>query len=122
MVKIESKERWTDTGIKPSKNSLYKYEAMGKWNDWFIKCDADGYPKILNFLMDLFLRRIKRTPSAKWFQLIGIVNKDILHTINLGVKGKFIAPENGQLWVSVNDADSAYHNNFGNIDLKVEKI
>lgn len=122
MVNIESKEQWTDTGIELSKNSHYKYEAKGKWNDWFIKCDADGYPDLLNFLMDLFLRRIKRTPSAKWFQLIGVVNKDILYTIDLGVKGEFVAPKNGRLWVYANDADSAYHNNSGSIELKVEKI
>jgi hypothetical protein len=94
MVKIESKEQWTDAGIELFKNSHYKYETKGEWNDWCIKCDAGGYPDCLNFLMDLFVRWIKLTPSAKWFQLVGAVNKDILHKLNLGVEGEFVAPEN----------------------------
>jgi hypothetical protein len=72
--------------------------------------------------MDLFLRPIKRNPSAKWFQLIGVVNKDISYAINLGVKGEFVVPENGRLWVYSNDVEFAYCNNSGSIDLGVKKV
>jgi hypothetical protein len=119
MVKIKSTEKWIDTQIQLLKGSQYVYEAKGEWNDWFIKCSADGYS---NFLMDLFLKGIKRTPSAKWFQLVGVVNKDISYTINLGVKGVFVSPENGRLWVYANDANFAYFNNFGCIELEVKKV
>lgn len=122
IVKVESTEQWIDTEIELSKGSQYKYEAKGEWNDWFIKCNADGYPDHLNFLMDLFFRWIKRRPSAKWFQLIGAVNKNILYTINLGVKGEFVAPENGRLWVYANDAYFAYNNNSGSLELEIEKV
>jgi hypothetical protein len=119
MIKVESRKKWTDTEIELSKDSHYKYEATGEWKDWFIKCNANGYS---NFLMDLFLRPIKRNPSAKWFQLIGVVNKDTSCSINLGIKGEFIAPENGRLWVYANDFEFAYRNNYGSIDLEVKKV
>jgi hypothetical protein len=119
MTKIFSKKEWNDAEIDLIKGCQYEYKATGKWIDWFIVCDADGYIPFLNFLMDLFLRWTKRRPSARWFQLVGAVNKDISHTIELGMKGTFIAPENGRLWVYANDVKSAYWNNYGAIELEI---
>ncbi len=64
------------------KGNHYSYIAIGCWTDWTIKCDANGYSF---FILDL-IGSLKRTPSAKWFQLIGVVNKDNSHTIKLGSK------------------------------------
>jgi hypothetical protein len=116
MATIKSAEKWNDTGFDLIKGSQYSYIANGCWTDWIIKCDANGYSF---FLLDI-VSSPKRSPSAKWFQLIGVVNKNAL--IELGSKGTFIAPETGRLWAYANDADSAYHNNSGSIELKVEKI
>jgi hypothetical protein len=119
VVEANSIEKWNDTGIDLIKDREYKYTATGKWKDWFIECDADGYS---NFFMELIFRRTKRRPSAKWFQLVGEVDKDISHTIELGKGGTFIAPENGRLWVYANDASFAYWNNCGCIELTVEEL
>ncbi len=116
MTKIFAKTRWNDTKEDLIKGRQYKYTATGKWIDWFILCDADGYS---NFLMDFLFGQIKRTPSAKWFQLVGVVKKDISHTVELGTEGTFIAPENGRLWVYANDVCSAYWNNCGYIELEI---
>ena len=78
---------------------------------------ANGFS---NFLMDL-VSWIKRRPSAKWFQLIGVVNKDTSHTIELGTNGVFTAPANGRLWAYANDAECAYSNNSGSLELHVHK-
>jgi hypothetical protein len=122
MVKIESRERWTDTGIDLIAGSHYTYQAKGEWNDWIFKCDANGHLTLLNFCLDLiFGKKKKRTHSANWFRLIGVVDKDISQTIILGVEGKFHAQKSGRLWAYANDADSdsAYHNNTGAIELEV---
>jgi hypothetical protein len=118
MAIIKSVEKWNDTGFDLIKGSQYSYTAIGCWKDWIIKCNPNGYSF---FLLDL-ISSPKRTPSAKWFQLIGVVNRDTSYTIELGSKGTFIAPENGRLWAYANDVDSAYHNNSGSIVLNVEKI
>jgi hypothetical protein len=130
MTKIFSVEKWNDAEIDLIEGCQYKYKASGKWIDWFIECDADGYCPFLNFLMDLFLRWTKRTPSAKWFQLVGVVaadkdkpptvDKDTPPTtVQLGTEGTFHATKNGRLWVYANDASFAYGNNRGYIELEI---
>jgi hypothetical protein len=122
MVKVLSKEKWNDTEIELIKGRNYEYNANGKWIDWFIRCDADGYPGILSFSMDVFLRGIKRTPSAKWFRLVGVIDKNTSHTIDLGKTGTFTALEDGRLWVFANDSNSAYWNNCGSIELELKEL
>jgi hypothetical protein len=122
MTKIFAKKKWNDTEKDLIKGRQYKYKATGKWIDWFILCDADGFLPFVNSFMDIFLRDKKRTPSAKWFQLVGVVDKDKSYTIELGTEGIFIAPENGRLWVYANDVCSAYWNNGGVIELEITPI
>jgi hypothetical protein len=117
MANIDSKNRWNDTGIHLIANHRYRYEAMGRWKDWYIECDANGY---LNSLMDL-LRCIKRRPSARWFQLIGIIDKNTAYVIDLGTSGTFTAPVSGRLWAYANDAGFAYGNNSGSVELNVRE-
>ena len=109
---IESREKWNDTGIDLIEGHRYAYIATGRWMDWKTECDADGYS---SFCLDL-VSITKRRPCAKWFQLIGVVNKN---PIELGTKGTFIAPANGRLLAYANDAGFAYGNNSGHIELEV---
>ena len=112
MATIKSNEKWNDTGIDLIEGRRYTYTATGLWKDWKTECDADGYS---SFYLDL-VSIAKRNPCAKWFQLIGVVNKS---TIELGTKGTFIAPANGRLLAYANDAGFAYGNNSGHIELEV---
>jgi hypothetical protein len=121
MVKIFSRVKWNDTKIDLIEGCQYKFKATGIWVDLFIPCCADGYPDALNRLMDnIFGRCKKRSPSAKWFQLVGEVGKDKSHTIELGKEGTFFARKNGRLFVYANDISSAYWNNCGSVELSVE--
>jgi hypothetical protein len=119
-AKVFGSEKWNDTKIDLVQNCNYKYKATGLWVDWFIPCGADGYPKALNSFMDNIFGSLKRRQSAKWFQLVGIIKGSQEIEIELGKEGTFTALENGRLWVFANDADSAYWNNFGCIELDVE--
>jgi hypothetical protein len=67
MATIDSKKKWNDTGIDLEAGRRYRYQATGRWTDWFHECDADGFS---NAVMDLSTSA-KRVPSARWFQLIG---------------------------------------------------
>lgn len=118
MVRICSQVKWNDTKIDLIKGDQYKYKATGKWIDWFIKCDANGYS---NFLMDFLFGQKKRTPSANWFRLVGVVDKDTSTTVKLGMEGIFIAPKSGRFFCYANDVSFAYWNNFGYIELTVEE-
>jgi hypothetical protein len=123
MVEVCSNAKLKDTGIDLIKDHEYKYKATGIWVDWFIPCNADGYPDILNSLMDtMFGQHTKRVSSAKWFQLVGVIkgSQGTSREINLGIEGTFPSPESGRLCVFANDADFAYWNNFGCIELFVE--
>lgn len=115
MVTIKSDQKWNDTGMDLIKGQTYSYQAVGQWIDWYIPSDANGFSKPL---MDLF-SWTKRTPSAKWFQLIGVVDKNPSHTVCLGNKGVFTSPASGRLWAYANDAELAYFNNSGAIELEV---
>jgi hypothetical protein len=123
MTKIYSRKKWNDTKVDLIKDCEYKFKATGMWFDWFIPCSADGYPDALDRLMDnIFGRCKKRSPSPKWFQLVGEVDKNKSHTIELGKEGTFFAPENGRLFVYANDVSSAYWNNYGAIKLEITQM
>jgi hypothetical protein len=122
MATIESREKWNDTGIDLIEGQEYKYEAIGKWKDWFMKpCDANGYS---HCCLDL-LSCTKRKRSAKWFQLIGVVmdknTKKPLYTICFSNEGTFTAHASGRLWAYANDAWIAYGNNSGSIELNIPR-
>jgi hypothetical protein len=106
---------WNDTGIDVVAGLTYSYEANGTWKDSTIECDANGFSR---FFMDRF-SFLKRTPSARWFQLVTSNDKQSAYTVVLGTSGRFIAPASGRLWVYANDASFAYGNNSGTIDFVV---
>ena len=123
MTKIFAREKWNDAQIELEKDKKYEYLATGIWIDWFIPCNADGFIQPINSVADLiFGRNSKRNPSAKWFQLVGVINKNNNYTVELGAGGTFVAKENGKLWVYANDVDFAYGNNFGYIELTIKLI
>jgi hypothetical protein len=118
MTVIDSRFKWNDTKVDVVGGLSYSYKANGTWKDWTIECDANGYSR---FYLDLF-SFLKRTPSARWFQLVASVDKQPTHTIVLGISGRFVAPTTGRLWVYANDAPFAYGNNTGSIDLIIKPI
>jgi hypothetical protein len=118
MVKIDSREKWNDTGIDLVAGRRYRFNAEGKWKDWFIECDADGFSNVVMNLSNW----AKRVRAAPWFRLIGAVDKNLDDPIILGVTGEFVAPATGVLWAFANDAKFAYGNNHGSVDLSIEEI
>jgi len=117
MATIDSRLKWNDTGINLIKGRRYRYQAIGRWKDWFIECDANGYSQpLMNFASWM-----KRVRSGRWFQLIGAVNQDASQHIKLGTEGTFTAQHSGPLWAFANDAWFAYWNNSGSVELHVRE-
>lgn len=111
-MKIRSDEIWNDTGISVEKGTTYHYKAIGTWVDFPYTCEANGYSK--NYLKPF--NKLKRVPSANWFQLIAVVDQDMSTASKLEAGGAYTAPRTGRLWAFANDAWYFYFNNKGSID------
>ena len=121
MTRIESRTKWNKTPYQLSKDKCYRFIATGTWIDWYIATDAKGYES--NFLKPL--EKFRRYPQAKWFSLIGAIDKDKSTLFDIGHlienNETYIATANGTLYCFANDVPIAYWNNKGFITLKVEE-
>jgi hypothetical protein len=52
----------------------YEFTAAGKWVDWFVTCDADGFTSD-NWVLR-FAEWQRRVPQKNRFALIGALNFD----------------------------------------------
>ncbi|NTG45241.1 hypothetical protein [Rhizobium rhizogenes] len=95
------------------KGQTYAFSASGKWTDWFIDSDANGYER---FWLKPFASR-KRMPKEKWFALIGVVDKDMATAFKIGTEKVWPATATGKLWCFANDDLSRYGNNKGTIEV-----
>lgn len=112
-VTIRARERWNDTGIDLVAGATYRLVATGRWRDWFIDTDADGFTR---WYLRPFRRRV---PGERWFKLIGCVGQDESRCFAIGKASTLVAPASGRLYCFANDAPSAYWNNEGELTLTV---
>jgi hypothetical protein len=89
---IEAKKKWNDTGIELVRGHEYRFTARGRWTDWWIECDADGYASPNPILK--VAEGLRRSPRSPWFALIGAIDAQnhtqfeigTEQTLTLGVK------------------------------------
>lgn len=117
-VKIRARCRWNSTQIEISEGEEYEFTATGKWTDFTIKKDADGYT---NSYMQLFDAK-KRAIHFLWFALIGSLNKNEDKYYLIGKKSNISFDEMGILYCFANDAKGFYWNNFGQISLHIKRL
>lgn len=115
MATVASREKWNRTGIELVAGQRYHYAAIGTWHDASILCDANGWTDVWRYG---YVEWAKRCLAANWFQLVGSVGK-ASPMIVLGTGGEFVAPASGELYCFANDAEWAYGNNEGAIELTV---
>jgi hypothetical protein len=70
---IAAREPWNDARIRLIAGERYQFRAKGKWVDWFVTCDADGYDS-LNWIMTL-CEPLRRSPRDRWFVLMGSLGR-----------------------------------------------
>lgn len=117
-VKIRARCKWNFTQVEISEGEEYEFTAMGKWTDFTITKDADGYT---NSHMQLFDNK-KRAKEYLWFALIGSLDKNEDKYYFIGKNIKIPFNDNGILYCFANDIKGFYWNNFGYITLQVKRI
>ena len=122
MVQIEAIKKWNQTPYLLTKGKKYEFSATGQWIDWYITTDVKGFE---NLWLKPF-KILRRFPNAKWFSLIGAIDRDKSTQFDIGLlidnRKTYIANKTGTLYCFANDVFLAYANNKGAIDLKVEEV
>lgn len=117
---ILAREAWNDTGILLVAGQEYRLTATGRWVDWYIPCDADGFaspnPAFWPF------EWLRRAPAERWFALVGALERDPRTMFLIGAQRTVIAPASGELTCFANDVWLAYWNNRGALQLTVERV
>jgi hypothetical protein len=113
-VKVRADQFWTDTGIAliPGR---YRFQAAGRWSDWFIPSGPDGY----HALAMLFFERQRRVAAAPWMALIGAIGRDDATAFVIGNGTECDIAAEGELCCFGNDLPTMYWNNQGEVELTV---
>ncbi len=117
-VRIRARCKWNSTQVEISEGEEYEFTAIGKWTDFTITRDADGYT---NSYMQLFDAK-KRAKQYLWFALIGSLDKNEDKYYLIGKNSNIPFNENGILYCFANDVNGFYWNNFGHITIQVKRI
>ena len=126
-MRIIARRKWNHTGVHVKPGERYSLRAAGKWRDLFIRCDADGYPtERVPALTRGLMRRFepkRRSPAEQWFCLMGALVEDDSRIFRIGTVLRDWSPEQaGELLCFANDVPFAYLNNFGSIELTVQRL
>ncbi len=113
---ILARKPWNETELDVLPGETYLFTAEGEWTDWLFKTDANGYA---NYYMNLY-NRLKRVGDAKWFELIGSLDK--VNFYRIGKKNNITFQEAGKLSLFANDAPGFYWNNSGKIIVTIIRI
>jgi len=122
---VHSIEFWNHTNIELKKGNTYSISVDPKDQKWtdgkWIKevCNAEGFS---HRILDIF-SFLKRYKSAKWFCLIGCIDKSPEDFFKIGIiKENYTPTKTGILNCFANDAKGHYKNNSGSISIKVKRI
>jgi hypothetical protein len=116
---INAAERWNRTGVVIECDVTYRYEVVNVsgWRDGKVDTDPDGYEKLR--LLPLLLAR--RYPPARWLKLMGAIGTSAWDYFPIGMGCTRKATAAGELYCFANDASFRYHDNEGQLTLKVSR-
>ncbi len=116
---INAAERWNRTGVVIECDVTYRFEVtnVSGWRDGKVETDPDGYEKLR--LLPLLLAR--RYPPARWLKLIGAIGTSAWDYFPIGTGCTRKATAAGELYCFANDASFSYHDNDGQLTLKVSR-
>lgn len=116
---IDAAKRWNRTGLVLECGVTYRFEVtqVTGWRDGNVETDPDGYEKL--HLLPLALA--KRYPFAKWLKLVGCAGTSGWDYFAIGTGCTREVPSAGELYCFANDASYSYHDNDGQLTLKVTR-
>lgn len=122
MAEILACRRWNETPFRVVEGHYYRFSATGEWKDWRTPAGAAGY-------LDDRLKRfepLRRFPEARWFSLIGAVDRDRSTLFDIGrliaLDLPWLALKTGSLYCFANDVWFMYWNNHGRIELDMKEV
>jgi hypothetical protein len=109
-VVVDPRDLFCPSGISVVPGARYRFEAEGKWKDWWIRCGPEGWP-------GLVLEGGNRLPWRRTFLLCASVGKDLQRAFPVGPGCNWTAPAEAaewadqQLYFFANDWPGKYDNN-----------
>jgi hypothetical protein len=116
---IDSRQVWCPTGIRLEAGRRYRLSARGSWNDASIVTDAAGYES--TNLFQGITERLRRVPGARWFALVGAIDRRRETQFVIGRSRVLETMHAGELTCFANDLHGFYFNNSGSIVLTVDE-
>ena len=122
VMPVLAQEQWNETpSVYLEKAGLYRFEVVGDPVDWIdgdVKDTngADGYE--LAALKPF--KHLARLPGARWFQLVGAVDREELFAIGRVCEHR--PTSSGEFGCFANDASFKYDNNRGQLSLSVRRL
>jgi len=116
---IDAAKRWNRTGLVIESGVTYRFDVIevNGWRDGGIDTDPDGYEKL--HLLPFF--PLRRYPLGRWLKLIGAVGTSAWDYFPIGMGCTRHGAAAGELYCFANDASFRYHNNDGQLTLKVTR-
>jgi hypothetical protein len=117
-MQVFAAEPWNDAQINVAKNQKLSIRASGQWMDAGQPYGPEGYDS----------RRLKafewlrRVPKARWFELIGCIDKRLDQCFVIGTEPEVVAPAAGELYLFANDVRCMYWNNSGYLTVEISRL
>jgi len=111
--------RWNKTRIVLTSGERYLLTAKGHWVDFFLCHGPAGGPSTFQYLRRFESSR--RMPSENWFALIGAIDCEQRTAFLIGDRKEITMTHSGELTCYANDLPSMYWNNWGRVELQVQR-
>ena len=124
---IHAKEYWNDTGVQLKAQAKYRLSVVAGVGEPLFDAsfkartiEGEDWKSVPHATAELL--RLKRVDNAKWFALIGTVDKQHPWVITDG--GVVTSPASGTLFCYFNDVqiEKFYANNKGSVVLDVDEV
>ena len=130
---VYANQKFNSSGLLVNKGEKYSFKINMKqrWFDANISAGPDGWDRKgqdLSLLKDVVIRfseNDRRCPEARWFEVVGCINKsdDVVFRLLNRTKSKpYSVPLKGELFAFANDVGDRYGNNLGTIKVGVTRI
>lgn len=128
-IMVEADRKYNHSGIQAKAGEVYRVTVADdqKWHDAAIQCSADGWNKddIEEGWQEIFIagtEHLRRVPDVNWFCLCAAIGTARNSYMEVGKNKEIQAILTGELTFFANDLESRYFNNWGNIEVVVERL
>jgi len=120
-VHVPACAKWTPTGVLVRKGDIYAFKSLppDRWIDLFVRTSARGYASLTSIQARFESNR--RVPSAPWFALCASIGRRG-QAFQIQLDDRQPIRDDGELGLFANDAEKAYWNNLGSVNIQIERL